>query len=242
MEDTNMNTYRKIGPGQWGIQSDELHVVGATVSVTLRSGASKSVTLGAHIGTQYGKNVYEIVAQQEQQNGASKNVGDLSGILALFERAKAHLKFPAIVLGVPALGTDFAIRINVAGSRAKVPGSLTVLDADKGDDGREWFGRVLLDSTYQAKAGTAPAIADRLREFAADPVKIAGDHGRLTGRCCFCNIRLSDPRSTVVGYGRICADHFGLPWGSDKHAFAPVQTEVGARSLMEMAKALEMRS
>jgi hypothetical protein len=55
-------------------------------------------------------------------------------------------------------------------------------------------------------------------------------------------IRLSDPRSTIVGYGRICADHFGLPWGSDKHAFAPVQTEVGARSLMEMAKALEMRS
>jgi Family of unknown function (DUF6011) len=239
-----MNTYRKIGSDKWGIQSDDLHEVGSTVSVTLKSGASKNVTLGAHVGTQYGKNVYEIAQRQSFASDNAKNVGDLSGILALFERAKQHLKFPAIVLGVPALSPDFAIRINVAGPRAKVPGSLTVLDADKSDDGREWFGRVLLDGTYHAKAGTSPAIADRLCEFAADPIKVAGDHGRLTGRCCFCNIRLSDPRSTIVGYGRICADHFGLPWGSDKHAFAPVQTQaqVGARSLMEMAKALEMRS
>jgi len=34
-----------------------------------------------------------------------------------------------------------------------------------------------------------------------------------TGNCCFCRRELTDKRSTEVGYGPICADHFSLPWG-----------------------------
>ena len=32
---------------------------------------------------------------------------------------------------------------------------------------------------------------------------------------------LSDDRSTAVGYGPICADHFGLPWGEAAPAQGP---------------------
>lgn len=164
-------------------------------------------------------------------------VGDLSSILALFERAKNHLKFPAIVVGVPALGADgewsrdehgamiwsgLSLRVNVAGERARVPGSLTVVDAARTDAGsRDWFGRILLDGVYQPSAsGSSPAVIKRLREFACDPARVAGEDGRLHGRCCFCRLPLSDERSTAVGFGRKCADNFGLNWGKRPVEFA----------------------
>lgn len=149
-------------------------------------------------------------------------VGDLAGILVLFERARQHLKFPAIVLSV---NETLSIRINVAGERAKIPGSLTVVDAERNEqDGeRDWFGRILLDGTFQPSKAAArymPALAQRLAQFAADPSKIAGDDGRLHGRCCFCRLPLSDERSTAVGYGKKCASNFGLAWGNRPGEFA----------------------
>src|SRR4051794_7329117 len=45
------------------------------------------------------------------------------------------------------------------------------------------------------------------------PAGFAREHGRLTGRCCFCNQALCDERSTAAGYGETCARHFSLPWG-----------------------------
>ena len=114
----------------------------------------------------------------------------------------------------------FAVRLTVAGPKAKVPGSLTVCENDRnttndyGEPAREWLGRVTVDGTYEParKAnGRAEPIARRLAELAANPARVAAEHGRLTGRCCFCNTALSDERSTAVGYGPTCADHFGLP-------------------------------
>ena len=64
-------------------------------------------------------------------------------------------------------------------------------------------------------------IAARLREFADDPARVAGEHGRLTGNCCFCHHTLEDARSTAVGYGPVCASHYGLPWGERPAAAAP---------------------
>ncbi len=163
-------------------------------------------------------------------------VGDLTGILALFAKAKTHLKFPAIVLSV---GTE-QIRINVAGPKAKVPGSLTIVTADKNGEGeRDWLGRVNLDGTFQpSRAANAlePKLTEKLKAFSADPAKVAGEDGRLHGRCCFCRLPLSDERSTAVGYGKICADHFGgLPWGSK-----PVQ--FGAAVLPLLAKAENIKA
>lgn len=162
------------------------------------------------------------VALDKRPQSARAAVGGLEGILALFERAKRHLKFPAIVLSVP--GTLLTIRINVAGERARVPGSLTVVDAEKPADGgqRDWLGRVFIDGTF-APSGQGmifmPALLDRLRQFAADPAKVAGEDGRLHGRCCFCRLPLSDERSTIVGYGPKCAQNYDLPWGAKAHAF-----------------------
>jgi hypothetical protein len=52
--------------------------------------------------------------------------------------------------------------------------------------------------------------------MAADPAKAASEYGRLTVHCCFCSLPFTDARSTAVGYGRICAGNYGLPWGNAK--------------------------
>ena len=159
---------------------------------------------------------------------AVRAVGSLAGIMALFDTAKQHLKFPAIELGVPAIVADrlFAVRVNVAGERAREPGSLTVVTAEKNAEGsRTYLGRITRAGVWEASsrngypALVVAAIGDRLAAFAAEPAKIAGEHGRLTGRCCFCRIRLTDERSTAVGYGEKCSENYGLPWGARPDQF-----------------------
>ena len=135
-------------------------------------------------------------------------VGNLASVFALFATAREHLKFPAIVLNVPGVGD---VRINVAGARARVPGSLNVVEMT----GRTWYGRVHSDGQFEKAMRNEPpaAVTETLQRFAADPAGVAAEHGHLTGRCCFCGLALTDERSTAVGYGPICAQHWHLPWG-----------------------------
>lgn len=161
--------------------------------------------------------VDKLVAEASALKPEAANVGDLSGITALFDKAKQHLKFPAIVMSVPA--ANMTVRINVAGVQAKQPGSLNVASGEKPafDGQRTWYGRVTVGGLYvpSNSAGThTAAITERLIAFAKDPAGIAAEHGRLTGRCCFCNLHLSDERSTAVGYGKTCAKNYGLMWGT----------------------------
>jgi hypothetical protein len=171
------------------------------------------------------------------QAPVASRVGDLSGILALFAKAKTHLKFPAIVLSV---GSQ-QVRINVSGERAKFPGSLRVMSAERDGEGeRDWLGRITLDGTFEgSRAASAffPELLAKLRAFSADPARVAGEDGRLHGRCCFCRIALSDERSTAVGYGGTCAKHYGLPWGERpvEFAAAPGESIDAAMQLLEAA-------
>jgi len=52
-----------------------------------------------------------------------------------------------------------------------------------------------------------------LQTFNNDPTEGAKVQGRLTGACCFCQHELSTDESLSAGYGPVCAEHFGLPWG-----------------------------
>lgn len=141
-------------------------------------------------------------------------VGDLGPINALFDKARAHLKAPAIVIGFD--GEEY--RLSVAGERARAPGSINVTESRRAaGEGAEalWFGRIIASGEFEAspRAETPAGLIDGLRRFAADPAAVAAEHGRLTGRCCFCNRGLTDARSTAVGYGGTCAERYGLPWG-----------------------------
>jgi hypothetical protein len=209
-----MNTFKKHN-GEWVVAvlaAD--HAPGQVVSVDLRNGGSKRVTLGARIIA----NLYAVAPTPRAAAAAPVAVasaGDLSRVVAMFDRARQHLRRPAIVLD--------GFRVSVAGARAAQPGSLTITSVDRTEPPREnsrfggmerkWFGRVSTAGEFQPGRDAPVDLADKLRRFAADPAGVAAEYGRLHGACCFCSRALSDERSTAVGYGPICADHYGLPWG-----------------------------
>lgn len=56
-------------------------------------------------------------------------------------------------------------------------------------------------------------VLSELAELEANAQETVARHGKLMGRCSFCSLPLTDPRSVQVGYGQVCASHFHLPWG-----------------------------
>src|SRR4051812_17213008 len=104
-----LNTYCKLADGNWAIRSGARIEAGTTVPVALRSGATKQVTVGDLVYST-GDNFVHAIAPAARP--AAERVGDLAGIFAMFDRAKQHLRYPTIVLGVPESTT--VIRISVA--------------------------------------------------------------------------------------------------------------------------------
>src|SRR5882672_1585721 len=127
-------SYCKITADTWGLAlAERAHPPGETVTVVTRAGKVKRETIGQYVGpSRYGTHLFAIAPAPAR---AAQNVGDLSRIIAMFDRARQHLRFPAVVLD--------GLRVNVAGQRAREPGSLTITSPEKGADGRRaWLGRV----------------------------------------------------------------------------------------------------
>jgi hypothetical protein len=151
-------------------------------------------------------------AEQNAQPKPSAKVGEVDGIIELFDKAKKHLKYPAIVLIAADNGDE--IKVKPAPSSGSNPGSIYVhyngAYAGKISPGGEW---------YPTKATNLQGfIWCMLKDLAADPAGVAAKHGKLTGKCCFCNTKLTDPKSTGVGYGPVCAKNYDLPWGASMTA------------------------
>lgn len=141
------------------------------------------------------------------------NVGDFSGVIGLFEKAKTHLKHPKFRLQ---LEDGSPVHLSMSGINSRAPGTINVTDG--GPFGaNKWFGRVRQDGTWEASKIVSPMemadLKELLEAMSKHPAETAAHYGKLTGRCCFCNLPLTDERSTAVGYGSTCADHWGLPWG-----------------------------
>jgi hypothetical protein len=180
----------------------------------------------------------------------SQDIGELGGIKSLFDKAATHLKWPAIVLDVPASKSSFMFRLTIAGAKSKNPGSITVTSAHKthfdeqlGRETRDYYGSVSLQGVWHpsrdlvGKEQLMDQIADRMREFAKDPAGVALDAAKregspLRGICCFCCKPLEDERSTAAGYGRTCAKNWELPWGGrpDQVGDAPQAKKKSRRS------------
>jgi hypothetical protein len=135
------------------------------------------------------------------------------GIVAMLDRAKATgLKFPKLWLQLP---DGSPLRITVAGEKSKTPGYLTLTDGEAFRSGR-YFGRISPEGRLEiGRDGdeVGPALVEILTRLANDPAGVAAEFGHLTGHCCFCSLKLQDERSVTVGYGPICAEKFGVPWG-----------------------------
>jgi Family of unknown function (DUF6011) len=76
-----------------------------------------------------------------------------------------------------------------------------------------WYGRILKDGTVHSRY-TAKAHVDAVSDFCANPVDAVVKYGQKTGNCSFCARGLTDKESVARGYGPICADNYGLPYGN----------------------------
>jgi hypothetical protein len=151
----------------------------------------------------------------EKDTAPVTQLADLSRVLAMFDHARKHLKYPQIVLGWKDENDHVQeVKLYVAGAQANVPGSVNVKDAIT----RQWYGRIRQDGRFEHSMKSPPPrrLVQLLQAFAKDPEAVAAEHGKLSGKCCFCNSTLTDERSTAVGYGPVCAKHFGLAWGAKK--------------------------
>ena len=126
---------------------------------------------------------------------------------------KAHASgrdVPTIVLPCKASATG-ELRLYRATAKAKFPGDVQVTS---GRDG-VWFGAIN-HRTGRAFMRDAPlGVTYLLRDFDADPAGVGAKLGLSIGSCVFCNRPLTTDESKGAGYGPVCADRYGLPWGKN---------------------------
>lgn len=135
---------------------------------------------------------------------------NLAPIVRMLERAGLHVKRPRITFNaIP--GADHPVQIKLATSGRHL-GSAHVTDGMPYGENR-YFGRIEAEGAFVSGRDLTECVRQWLIALAADPARIAGAYGQSSGACCFCNRELTDARSLTVGYGPICADHYGLPWG-----------------------------
>lgn len=146
-------------------------------------------------------------------------INDLKPVVELLHRANTKLKFPTIKVTEPT-----PLKLYIAGSSSKWAGAIQVTNNKPyGDVNSLWYGRIDIDGHFIMNVGLAisnpemtlrmDTIIKWLRDLASDPAKIALAYSQKTCNCMFCNRKLTTTASRTVGYGPICADTFGLPWG-----------------------------
>ena len=127
----------------------------------------------------------------------------LNGIALLMEHAAEQLKFPKVRLE--------GVTLSVAGPKASFPGAVNVTDGGPFGDNK-WYGRIV-DGEFRPSRDNTTAVTHLLIAFNEDPSEVAREHGRKFSHCCFCATEITTKESLEVGYGPICADRYGLPWG-----------------------------
>jgi hypothetical protein len=173
-------------------------------AATVRDIRERSSRYGGMTVKQMGL-VAMLVARAERAAGKHEQPKiDLSRINQMFDKASETLKRPFVNFLVA--GQEF--KVSPAGAESRNPGFLYV------KRGGSYQGKISPRGEFSASREAAEGILEALQTFAADPVKAAFAYGQETGSCCFCARELTDPRSVTVGYGPICADRFGLPWGA----------------------------
>lgn len=143
---------------------------------------------------------------------SSETVGDLHGLVALFTEAKANLKYPKIKLEI----NGEPLKLSLAGPKSKYCGSIMITDGGPFGSNK-WYGRVTPEGVWtpsnQVTDELRTLISRTLRSFSKDAKHAAMSYGHMSSNCCFCNKQLDTKESVAAGYGPVCADKWGLPWG-----------------------------
>lgn len=128
-------------------------------------------------------------------------------IAALFAKASEKLQSPKVVFGSDAG--------KIVLSQSKNPKWAGTIWVGNGEFRGPQYGRIV-DGQYLRGRDASQEVVDAILAFDADPEGVAKAYAKRVGSCSFCTRELVDPRSLAVGYGPICAENYGLPWGEEK--------------------------
>jgi hypothetical protein len=150
--------------------------------------------------------VHILVFESAQPKPEPKAAVPVPNITKALMTAKEHLQQPGFQIR--------GLKVKVTGATSKRPGDAAFTRGGYGSDFFGWLDTRKGEWSPGAKA--TPEVVARVLSLEADVAGTVAAEGRLSGHCCFCMSELTDPRSTEVGYGPICASHYGMPWGSEK--------------------------
>jgi hypothetical protein len=127
-------------------------------------------------------------------------IANVAPIVAFLKAANERgLRFPKLRV-LDADGSS-ELLLYLSGARSRVPGSVVV------KRNGNYLG--VVRPTGEVFSSQVPV--DRLAAVAENPAEAARSFAALSGRCSFCNLPLTDAGSVEVGYGPVCARHWGLP-------------------------------
>lgn len=134
----------------------------------------------------------------------------------------AGIKFPRMGVQIDDIGTMLVLKRLTA--KSITPGAISITVRKKGNavtpPQDRWIGTISRDGgkvqfvTYGGPIEAA--VLDMLNAMALNFDGFVAAVGIKHGRCVFCCTKLSDPISMAVGYGQICAAHYGLCWEMSK--------------------------
>lgn len=154
----------------------------------------------------------QAVAETRSQERVEMGALSLERISQLFASAALHgISFPKIRLR----RGEWAITIYPAPRHSRNAGSYYV-KARSGTGQKLYCGMLASTGAFTASNQCPLDVLEALREFSADPTRAAAAYGHALGHCCFCGRGLTDARSVAMGYGPVCANHFGLEWGEQR--------------------------
>lgn len=136
---------------------------------------------------------------------------DGSKIEALLDKAaKSGLKFPKIRYRITA---DIVITFYITGEKSKFPGHIGVCTGEQ----ESWNQICILHRKgppiWSKFSFDKPELQQKIKQIAEGGIESFTVNGKQTGHCCFCGLLLENKSSVHHGYGPICADNYGLPWG-----------------------------
>ena len=164
--------------------------------------------------------VHILVVEHEAPREQAAAVATLPRVRAMIDKASETLQYPKLNFQ---MDDGQRVRLSRAGEQSNSPGAINITDGKPFGE-NAFFGRIDLDGNVRPARAMTPEVLDFLVAFDADPAASATAYGRRTGNCCFCHRELTDGRSVAMGYGPICAGHYGLPWGDER---VPSTVEVG---------------
>jgi len=179
-------------------------------AVSLKDQFRKKGTLSEKQWIWVDKLTQKAIMPEQAEDKPTTNIGNLSGLVALMDTAKANQKsLPKLTLKVG----EQKVKLSVASQHSKYNGGIHVTDG--GPYGNNvWFGAVYPTGEFKMNPKVEDEQLDTvtalLKKLSEDPHKTVSELGKLSGNCVFCNKELSDPKSLKVGYGETCSKTWGL--------------------------------